>query len=174
MVDVLIALGSNVGNSLANLREAVRRLSEELNLLGVSAIYETAPMYVEDQPKFLNAAILVQADLGPREVLKLLKGLEQEIGRQTRQVFGPREIDLDLIAYGSGSYRFTEGKRLVLQVPHPRVPERRFVLQPVADVAPEFILPGLGCVSELLKETESQSDSVIRLDHALLPVPSHQ
>ena len=155
MVDVLIALGSNVGNSLANLREAVRRLSEELNLLGVSAIYETAPMYVEDQPKFLNAAILVQADLGPREVLKLLKGLEQEIGRQTRQVFGPREIDLD-------------------QVPHPRVPERRFVLQPVADVAPEFILPGLGCVSELLKETESQSDSVIRLDHALLPVPSHQ
>ena len=174
MVDVLIALGSNVGNSLENLQEAVRRLSQELNLIEVSAIYETAPMYVEDQPKFLNAAILVKTDRGPREVLKLLKSLEQQIGRQTRQVYGPREIDLDLIAYGAVSYRFTDGKTKVLQVPHPRVPERRFVLQPLSDVAPDFNLPGLGTVSILLKETESQSDCVIKLDHALLPVPSHQ
>ena len=174
VVEVLIALGSNMGNSLSNLQEATKRLGESYEVMRVSSVYETAPMYVTDQPIFLNAAVLVKTNVGPRAILARLKQLEQEIGRQVRHVCGPREIDLDLIAYGSASYRYVEGKTLKLQVPHPRVAERRFVLQPLADVAPDYYLQGIGRVSDLLKQTELQADSVTKLDHALLSIPSHQ
>ena len=173
VVEVLIALGSNMGDSLANLQEATKRLGDYFEVVAESHIYETAPMYVTDQPVFLNAALLVKTSVGPREILARLKQLEQEIGRQVRQVCGPREIDLDLIAYGSAIYRFVEGKTLKLEVPHPRVGERRFVLQPLADVAPEFNLPGIGSVSTLLMQTELQANSVTKVDHALLSIPSH-
>jgi 7,8-dihydro-6-hydroxymethylpterin-pyrophosphokinase len=96
--------------------------------------------------------------------------MEQFIGRERRQINGPREIDLDLIAYGSLSYSFTEGHSLRLTVPHPRVAERRFVLQPLFDVAPDFNLPGIGVVRMLLKQTEHQRESVKTLEHALLPL----
>ena len=85
MVDVLVALGSNVGDSLANLQEATALLSENLIVESASAVYETAPMYVEDQPPFLNAALLLQTELSPLELLSKLKELERQIGRQRRQ-----------------------------------------------------------------------------------------
>ncbi len=84
--------------------------------------------------------------------------------------FGPREIDLDLIAYGQVSYSYSEGKELRLTVPHPRVAERRFVLQPCSDIAPTAMLPGVGVISELLKQTEDQAKSVKKVEHAILPI----
>ena len=174
MVDVLIALGSNVGNSLANLRQATELLDSRIVVRQVSRIYETAPMYVEDQPEFLNAALLAETAMGPMELLRLLKRFEREIGRERRTQNGPREIDLDLIAYGRLAYSYIDGKELRLRVPHPRVAERRFVLEPAFDAAPDFLLPGLGSVRNLLAQTESQRNSVKRLEHELLPIPRLQ
>lgn len=172
VAEVLIALGSNVGDSLANLREATALLATKVELKAVSHVYETAPMYVTDQPAFLNAAVIANTRLSPMALLMTLKELEKQIGRERRVVNGPREIDLDLIAYGHLAYTFVEGKDLRLRVPHPRVAERRFVLQPLADVAPGFELPQIGVVALLLGQTEHQRNSVKKLEHALLPVPS--
>jgi len=174
VAEVLIALGSNVGDSLANLIEATCRLGDFMCVVAASHVYETAPMYVTYQPTFLNAALLVRTNKGPREVLSILKELEKQIGRQQRDRMGPREIDLDLIAYGALSYKYIEGNQIRLQVPHQRVAERRFVLQPLADIAPSFSLPGIGIISDLLKQTESQADSVKKVDHAVLPIQRHE
>jgi len=167
---VLIALGSNVGDRLVHLRSAVAELKEALTLEGVSHGYETDPMYVTDQPPYLNAAVRAQTALSPRDLLRLLKDLEGRIGRQVGRRYGPREIDLDLVAYGSLAYSYFDGRRIVLQVPHPRTPERRFVLEPLADVAPEFVLPGLGVVKNLLSQTENQAGTVKRIEDALLSI----
>lgn len=167
---VLIALGSNVGDRVSHLREAVRLLSASLTLTGVSAIYETDPMYVTDQPPYLNAAAVAETGLSPRALLALLKDLESRIGRQAGRRYGPREIDLDLVAYGSLSYTYSESRKIRLQVPHPRTPERRFVLEPLADIAPGFNLPGLGVVKNLLSKTEDQAGTVQKIEDALLPI----
>ncbi len=164
---VLIALGSNVGDPLSNLRRAVKALKQQLDVTATSHVYETEPMYVEDQPAFLNAAVAAQTDLGPRSLLKLLKRIEQEQGRQKRARYGPREIDLDLIAYGSLAYTFFEGEAL-LNLPHPRAPERRFVMMPLNDVAPSFLLTGLGVVGDLLRQTDAQASAVVRVEDAQL------
>lgn len=174
MTEVLIALGSNVGDCLGNLREATALLATRMTIQSASSVYETAPMYVENQPAFLNAAVLAITEMSPRALLDTLKELERQLGRERRQVNGPREIDLDLIAYGCLSYSFVDGKQVKLVVPHPRVVERRFVLQPLADVAPNFLLPRIGIVKMLLDQTEQQRESVKRLEHALLPVPSFE
>ncbi len=162
MALALIALGSNVGDASAHLREAIDLLSREIDIVDVSEAYETEPMYVLDQPKFLNAALSGRTELGPMRLLGVLKRIEKEVGRMTRERYGPREVDLDLIAYGSLMYQFREHKDLVLEVPHPRTPERRFVLQPLRDIAPTFMLPGLGRVDSLLEATKDQEASVQR------------
>jgi 2-amino-4-hydroxy-6-hydroxymethyldihydropteridine diphosphokinase len=169
---VLLALGSNVGDRLAHLTEAVELLNSRIDVKQTSRVYETAPMYVTDQRAFLNAALSGETKLGPLHLLRVLKGIEAEMGRRNRRRFGPREIDIDLIAYGSMRYRYVEAGQTILETPHPRVAERRFVLAPLADVAPEFILPGIGRVRELLERTEEQSDCVRKVD-GVLPVHGH-
>ena len=173
MTRVLIALGSNVGDALGYLEQAVRALDRKLSRVTPSGVYRTAPMYVTDQPAFLNAALSAETDLGPLPLLHLLKGLEREIGRGVAPRYGPREIDIDLIAYGSASYRFFRQGENVLTVPHPRVGERRFVLQPLNDVASDAVLPGLGSVQELLAKTIGQEKDVVRLVDAVLPIHGH-
>ncbi|MCW5941139.1 MAG: 2-amino-4-hydroxy-6-hydroxymethyldihydropteridine diphosphokinase [Fimbriimonadaceae bacterium] len=148
MTPVAIALGSNLGDRLAHLREAVSLLGQAICLERVSLAYETPPMYVEDQPPYLNAAVTGETDLGPLALIAFLKSTEHRIGRTPHQRFGPREIDLDLIAYGR--LRIRSRGSIPLHVPHPRLPERRFVLEPLAEIAPGLGLPGLGSVSELL------------------------
>jgi 2-amino-4-hydroxy-6-hydroxymethyldihydropteridine diphosphokinase len=123
-------------------------------------------MYVTNQPDFLNAVVLGESHLGPLPLLQQLKGLEQELGRHVRKRYGPREIDLDLIAYGSVLYRL-EGR---LEVPHPRVAERRFVLAPLAELDPERYLPGIGRVASLLKSTIGEPADVVRLTDAVLSI----
>lgn len=137
-----------MGDRLARLGEAVDRLGREVRLGRVSLAYETAPMYVEQQPPYLNAAAVGETVLGPLALIAFLKSVEREVGRSPCARFGPREMDLDLIAYGN--LRIRSRGSLPLEVPHPRLPERRFVLEPLNEVAPDLCLPGLGTVSQLL------------------------
>lgn len=167
MTPVAIALGSNVGDSLKHMQDAVAALRGVIRVDRISGAYKTEPMYVENQPAFLNAALIGATNLGPRTLLKQLKEIESQIGRQTRQLYGPREIDLDLIAYGSLRYTFT-GAEKTLVLPHPKTFERRFVLMPLSEIAPSLKLIGLGTVEELLKETKALENDVLRLDNAQL------
>ena len=173
MPEVLLALGSNMGDRIANLCAATEALSNVVDLLAVSSVYETAPMYVEDQQAFLNAALRARSHLAPLALLRLLKATEAEIGRKLGLRYGPREIDIDLISYGSLIYHFKGGER-ELQIPHPRVHERRFVLEPLFDVDPDGVLPGQGTIRELLARTSEQAGDVHRIEDALLPIYSNR
>lgn len=139
MEEVFIGLGSNLGNRLANLRDAERGLEPLLEITGRSKVYETAPQYVADQPKFLNAVLRGRPKLEPRPLLEAMKQLEITLGRQEAPRNGPRLIDLDLLFFGE---RCLENDALTL--PHPRIHERYFVLRPLLDLAPEQRHPASG------------------------------
>ena len=172
MAIALVALGSNVGDAMGHIQTAVRLLERHVSVLSISPVYETEPMYVVDQPNFLNAALAAQTSCGPMRLLSILKQIEREVGRLQSERYGPREVDLDLIAYGSLIFEHWADDRLVLEVPHPRAPERRFVLQPLADVAPDGFLPGLGKITDLLEATKHQATSVQRRDDVALSLHS--
>jgi 2-amino-4-hydroxy-6-hydroxymethyldihydropteridine diphosphokinase len=163
-----VALGSNVGDKLSHLQRAIDLLSSEIHIRAASSVYETAPMYVEDQEPFLNAAMQVQTALPPLDLLKLLKRTERQVGRQDRPRYGPREVDLDLIAYGSLRYRHIVRGETILDLPHPKTGERRFVLQPLHDLNPLLSLPSLGVVQDLLRKTAGQAKDICRRDDAVL------
>lgn len=173
MTPILVALGSNLGDRRDHIRRAVARLGCLFSEIRLSSLYATEPMYVADQPEFLNAALSAQTDLSPRQTLRTLKDVESEVGRVPRERNGPREIDLDLVAYGSLAYRFVEDDRVVLELPHPRSPERRFVLEPAFEVAPDFELPGLGTIRALLAATECGPNCVKILKDAAVPLSGH-
>jgi len=146
MTQVAIGLGSNVGDRQAHISAALELLAEVVTDLRVSTLIETEPMYVVDQPTYLNGAALGFTSLGPLALLRKLKEIEAVVGRKPTVRYGPREIDLDLLAYGRVQFR-SPGR---LEVPHPRTPERSFVLIPLAELDSELYLPGLGIVGELL------------------------
>jgi 2-amino-4-hydroxy-6-hydroxymethyldihydropteridine diphosphokinase len=166
---VLIALGSNLGDRLGAMQRALDALSPSVRWVKASKVYETKPMYVEDQPAFLNAAVLGETKLGPFALLSLLKATEASIGRSGAERFGPREIDLDLLSYGRLRLSSRREERS-LELPHPRLVERRFVLAPLCDVAPDMNLPGMGRVDELLEATKEQAADVIIVNDAVLSV----
>jgi 2-amino-4-hydroxy-6-hydroxymethyldihydropteridine diphosphokinase len=134
-----VALGANLGDRLASLREAARRIDAApgLTVLRSSRVYETAPLG-PPQPDYLNAVIEVDACLAPHAHLAALARIEDELGRQRGVPLGPRTIDLDLLWQGGLALRGPG-----LQLPHPRITERPFVLAPLADLAPELPLAGL-------------------------------
>ncbi|MBS1713505.1 MAG: 2-amino-4-hydroxy-6-hydroxymethyldihydropteridine diphosphokinase [Armatimonadetes bacterium] len=154
----VVAFGSNVGDRGRHVLEALKFLGSRVGIVASSGLYETAPMYVEDQPPFLNGAVLIETDLDPRELLKLLKDIESRIGRQARERNGPREIDLDLIDFEGDDVDHSA----TLTVPHPRAHERRFVLDPMNEIAPDWVLNGYGAVRDLLKRADVQSQEVRR------------
>lgn len=160
MPKVAIALGSNLGDRMEYLRRATDRLTEFVRLSGISRVYETAPMYVEDQPAYLNAVVAGTTEMGPIALLRRLKALEREIGRAPSERFGPREIDLDLVVYGRLCVRSVESGRTWLQVPHPRMSERRFVLAPLVEAFGDAVLPGMDSVCEMLDRTRDQAADV--------------
>lgn len=170
MTRAAIGLGSNLGDRTENLRKGISATQSFATVVKTSKVYETAPMYVEDQPSFLNAAILIETELGPLPLLTKLKQIEQELGRSGAERYGPREIDLDLLTYGVAQYVYRMEGKEVLVLPHPRIPERRFVLQPLLDLDPNFRIEGLGKVETLLASTEVQAQSVLETTDARLPV----
>ena len=136
---VYLGLGANVGNRLANLRLALARMRTFARLEAVSRLYETAPVGLQEQPPFLNAACCVTTGLEPAALFRFLRNLEAEIGRRPGgPLGGPRPIDLDILFYGE---RVVETSSL--RIPHPRLAERAFVLAPLCDLAPEMRHPVL-------------------------------
>ena len=136
MIRVFLGIGTNLGDRERNLHEALAVLSQKMVILKESSIYQTAPWGYLDQPAFLNQVIEAQTDLSSLNLLGFLKDTEKQLGRQANFRYGPRLIDLDILFYGN---RIIQTPRL--QVPHPRLTQRAFVLVPLAEIAPEFVHP---------------------------------
>jgi 2-amino-4-hydroxy-6-hydroxymethyldihydropteridine diphosphokinase len=148
-----LALGANVGDREGNLRDALRQLeSEELRVVQRSSLYETAPQEVLDQPWFLNAVVEVETSLFPLQLLARIRQVERDMGRRRVTPKGPRNIDIDILFYGRSVIAAPE-----LEVPHPRMAQRRFVLEPLAEIAPDFRHPVTGkTAKEMLAALEPQ------------------
>jgi len=134
---VYLALGSNLGDRRANLAEALKQLQSHVTLEALSAVYETEPAYVADQPNFYNMVLRGTTTLSPQALLRRLKSIEQDLGRQQTVRYGPRPIDVDILLYGEMQLDTPD-----LVIPHPRMTERAFVLIPLAEIAPDLIIPG--------------------------------
>ena len=162
MKTAFLALGSNVGDREANLREAVNRLdSDEIRVVRRSSLYETAPRELLDQPLFLNAVLQVETGLFPMQLLARVREIERQMGRRRITPKGPRNIDIDILFYGRAVIAAAE-----LEVPHPRIAQRRFVLEPLAEIAPDFRHPLTGKTAhEMLAVLEPQG--VRRLEATL-------
>jgi 2-amino-4-hydroxy-6-hydroxymethyldihydropteridine diphosphokinase len=135
---VAVALGSNLGDRLHYLRTGIHHLSQQVADLRSSSVYESEPVGVTEQPRFLNACCVGVTALKPREILGMLKEAERVAGRRRKGPrFGPRVLDLDLLLFGDLTLNGPE-----LTIPHPRMRERAFVLVPLAEIAAEWVVPG--------------------------------
>lgn len=147
---VYIALGSNLGNRLANIKNAISNFTPQLDVKKKSPVYETPPWGYADQPAFLNQVVMAETYLEPEDLLSHLKRLEVVLGREPTFPNGPRLIDLDILFYDD-----VEINSPPLQIPHPRLHQRGFVLVPLHDLAPELIHPVLGkSVGEMLLDVD--------------------
>jgi 2-amino-4-hydroxy-6-hydroxymethyldihydropteridine diphosphokinase len=134
---VYLGLGSNIGDREANLREALERMEAAgVRVTRRSSLYETDPREILDQPSFLNAAIEAATELFPLQLLACLRNIERAMGRRHVTPKGPRNIDIDILYYGRSVIRTAE-----LETPHPGIVERCFVLEPLAEIAPDFRHP---------------------------------
>ncbi len=161
MTKVVLAFGSNLGDRAGYIFEAIARLREVIADLRSSSLYQSRPMYVTDQPAFLNGVLVGECDLGPLTLLAQLTAAEHAIGRQKRFQNGPREIDLDLVSYGS---LVLASPGLIL--PHPRLAERKFVLEPLQEIAPDIILPSYGRLDEMLKDVRVEGQRLEKVENA--------
>lgn len=137
MKTIYLSLGSNIGDREANLRTAIERLAApQLSILRVSPIYETEPMDYIDQRWFLNLVLEAETTLFPMQLLARIGKIERELGRVRTVPKGPRTIDIDILLYGKAVVHSVR-----LEIPHPRMPQRRFVLAPLADLSPDLRHP---------------------------------
>ena len=135
---VFISLGSNLGDRLQYMQRAVGAITQlpSTKVSTISSVYETEPVGEKNQPEFYNAVVELSTTLGPFELFKGLKGIEQSLGRTKTKRWGPREIDLDVLYYGTQVMDVTE-----LSIPHPEIHNRRFVLVPLSEIAADFLDP---------------------------------
>jgi 2-amino-4-hydroxy-6-hydroxymethyldihydropteridine diphosphokinase len=134
---VYLSLGSNMGDREESLRTAVGRLeAHDFHIRKVSSVYETAPMYVKNQSDFLNLVLEASTTLFPKRLLLRISSIERELGRRRVAPNGPRTIDIDIVLFGRFVVDTPE-----LQIPHPRFTERRFVLEPLIEIAPDLRHP---------------------------------
>lgn len=156
MKRVYLSIGSNLGDREAHLREAVTALSaNDVRVVRESSIYETEPRDVRDQPWFLNQMIEAETDLFPRQLLNRTQKIERAMGRQPGAAKGPRVIDIDIVLFGNAIVKAPE-----LEIPHPRMGERRFVLEPLAELSPDLRHPeSRKTVRQML---EAAMDQVVR------------
>jgi 2-amino-4-hydroxy-6-hydroxymethyldihydropteridine diphosphokinase len=158
MAMVFLSIGSNTGDRAGAIKKAISLILAEdgITAAGQGRFYETEPQGRTDQPWFLNTAIAVNTDKPPLALLDFLKGVEKTAGRAGGEAGGPRVLDIDIIFYGAQTVNAPG-----LEIPHPRACERRFVLAPVADIAPDFVHPAMGkTVSELLNEIPEEGQGI--------------
>lgn len=153
-VQVFIALGANIAQPTKQVRRAIALicLLPKTRLLKTSSFYCTAPVGYAEQPDFINAVIEIATELAPSELLESLMSIESALGRERSIPNGPRTIDLDMLLYGEDTLHTKE-----LMIPHPRMHERAFVLVPLAEIAPDVIIPGHGVAKYLLPAVANQS-----------------
>jgi 2-amino-4-hydroxy-6-hydroxymethyldihydropteridine diphosphokinase len=158
IVTVFVALGGNIGDPPAQIRSALRALAAlpDTRLVRQSSLYRNPPAGGLDQPEFVNAVAQIETRIGPRELLDRLLEIERAHGRERDYPNAPRTLDLDILLYG-GRVVHEPG----LAIPHPRMPERAFVLVPLAEIAPDIEVPGRGRVADLLGAVDASG--MIRL-----------
>ena len=152
--ETILLLGSNLGNVLQNLNTAKQGIAESIGLISKeSSIYRTAPWGVTNQPEFLNQVVAVMTSLNPSDLLAATRLIEQNMGRKRKGNWEARVIDLDILFYQEEVVN-----ELNLIIPHPGIPHRRFTLEPLAEIAPDFVHPVLKKkISELLAECDDPS-----------------
>lgn len=157
MSNIYLALGTNIGDREKNLRDAISLLSQSgVRIIKTSSIYETEPVDYLDQPWFLNAVVEAQTELSAAQLLATLRNIESQMGSKKPFAKGPRLIDLDILLYGNETIEEPD-----LQVPHPRMLQRNFVLVPLAEIAPNLRHPSWSATaSEVL--THSSDRSIVR------------
>ena len=156
---VYLALGTNLGDRLANLKQAIASLTPQMEVKAKSSVYETPPWGYEDQPKFLNQVVKVKTYLEPEALLKHLKRLEVALGRKESFQNGPRLIDIDILFFDD-----TVVNTSSLVIPHPRLHERAFVLLPLMDIAPDLVHPvNKKSVSEMVVECDVSAIQLVAL-----------
>jgi 2-amino-4-hydroxy-6-hydroxymethyldihydropteridine diphosphokinase len=154
-----LSLGSNLGDRAANLRACITCLVSAGRVTNVSSLYETEPMELREQPWFVNCVVELETQLGPQELLAAIQKVEAELGRTRETPKGPRTIDIDVLLIDSVVIEEPD-----LQVPHPTMHKRRFVLEPLAEIAPELWHPVLKkAARELLQDLGSENQVVRRL-----------
>ena len=155
---IFLALGSNVGDKTGNIQKATLLLKKKVLSGKTANFYESKAAGFTDQDNFINTVIEGNTKLSPEELLDFVKKIEKKVGRVKRFHWGPREIDIDILFYDDLVY-----KKENLQIPHPRIQERDFVLKPLSDIAPNKIHPEINkSILELLKDLPPASVSIIR------------
>lgn len=139
MFRVYLGLGSNVGDRLNNLKKAIGELEKVVKILNISSVYETEPWGVQNQERFYNSVVEVETELYPIELLEKLQQIELKLGRKKYTHMQARTIDIDILLYHGWSYETNK-----LAVPHPELERRRFVLEPISEIAPLAVHPILG------------------------------
>jgi 2-amino-4-hydroxy-6-hydroxymethyldihydropteridine diphosphokinase len=156
---VYLSLGSNVGDREAQLREAEKRLSKVGRVVAISSFYETEPVEFTEQPWFLNCAVKLETNLAAKELMAAILGIEEEMGRRRVQDKGPRSIDIDILLFADAIVESSE-----VTIPHPAMHRRRFVLEPLAEIAPEALHPLLKKTIRELLDRLPHGQSVRKLE----------
>ena len=160
-----IGFGSNIGDRLAHIQNAIHTLSktEGITLQKISSVYKTDPVGYEAQAHFLNGVAAIQTDFPPLSLLHALKNIETTAGRQHRIRWGPREIDLDILIYGD---LYLQTEKLI--IPHPEMHLRRFVLVPLAEIAPDLVHPVFQETVQTLLNSLEDDKSVLKKEGCVL------